>query len=115
MITRRKFLAALGVVPFAPTLLKDIRWEEKVVAPQYGGSVPTGIIMPFAGDHIPQGWVPCEGQTMSREQYPELYKVIEGMYGTPFRVPDLRARMHTHQVAYPPLEYLPTPKYIIKA
>lgn len=58
---------------------------------QYVGEVRT-----FAGAGLPDGWLPCDGQTLSADQYPELYAVIGVRYGGgadgTFCLPDLRAR-----------------------
>jgi|GEM_PF-2791164 len=60
--------------------------------------VPTGTIMPFAGsledeDKIPEGWLLCNGQSYDPSAKPELFAVIQylwGQDGNYFRVPDLR-------------------------
>jgi microcystin-dependent protein len=60
--------------------------------------VPTGSVMPFAGDTAPAGWKLCNGESLSQAAYPELYAVINKRFGygdsaiTTFRVPDLRGR-----------------------
>ncbi len=62
-----------------------------------GGSIPTGIVVPFAGSTAPTGWLLCFGQTVSRTQYAALFAVISTTYGvgdgsTTFGLPDLRGR-----------------------
>src|SRR6056297_1078224 len=59
--------------------------------------VPVGFIGPFAGTTAPQGWLFCNGQTVTRVAYPELFSAIgetfgEGDGSTTFAVPDLRDR-----------------------
>lgn len=62
--------------------------------------VPTfqlGMIMPYAGEVAPAGWILCDGRSLARTQYENLFQVIGTRYGSPtpleFRVPDLRGRM----------------------
>ena len=71
-----------------------------------------GIIISFAGEVAPGGWLLCNGQQCSSQEYPELYKVIKTKYVPPqeelnvlrhnanedkvyklFYVPDLRGRV----------------------
>ena len=60
------------------------------------GVIPVGTVIAFAGEknNIPAGWLPCEGQVLSNNTYPQLFKVlgtIWGGTGTPnFYLPDLR-------------------------
>lgn len=61
-----------------------------------GGGVPTGTIVPFAGNTAPNGWLMCDGGQYSTSSYPTLYAIIGTTYGGgngSFRVPDLRGRM----------------------
>lgn len=58
----------------------------------------TGIVVAFAGDNIPNGWLPCDGRTLDKNnpQYAPLFAVIGTIHGgsaTPdFRLPDYRGR-----------------------
>lgn len=58
--------------------------------------VPIGAIISFAGEknNIPKGWLPCEGQVLSNQKYPLLFKSIGTVWGgsgSPnFYIPDLR-------------------------
>ena len=59
--------------------------------------IPTGLIFPFAGPDtkVPTGYLLCNGQAVSRESYPALFRLIGGTYGvgdgiTTFNVPDCR-------------------------
>lgn len=63
----------------------------KVYAP------PAGEIMLFAGDTVPDGWLPCTGALVSRSAYPELFAAIGEKYGagdgnTNFALPDTSDR-----------------------
>ncbi|MBK9530314.1 MAG: tail fiber protein [Chitinophagaceae bacterium] len=62
----------------------------------FRSGVPFGTIFQFAGEknQIPQGWLACEGQELSRLTFPLLFEAIGtawGGTGTPnFFIPDLR-------------------------
>lgn len=58
---------------------------------------PAGIIVPFGGDadHVPTGWMLCDGRELERSKYQSLYQTIgksfgEGDGSSTFNVPDLR-------------------------
>lgn len=56
--------------------------------------VPTGVVMPFAGDTPPEGFLLCNGQSVSRTTYVNLFTAIGTKYGegddsTTFNVPNL--------------------------
>lgn len=38
--------------------------------------LPVGVIMPFAGQDVPNGWLLCNGNGISETQYPELYRLL---------------------------------------
>lgn len=53
--------------------------------------------MQYAGTSIPERWMKCEGQTLSRTDYSELFSVIGTAYGsgdgsTTFNLPNLEGR-----------------------
>jgi hypothetical protein len=58
---------------------------------------PPGSIMAFGGDtnHIPSGWLLCDGTSVSRTIYSRLFSAISTNWGTAnasvFNLPDLRA------------------------
>lgn len=68
--------------------------------------IPSGSIFPYAGGtgatgttltDIPEGWLLCFGQAVSRVAYSTLFRVIGTTYGvgdgsTTFNIPDLRGR-----------------------
>lgn len=66
--------------------------------------LPPGVIMPYAGsyENVPDGWLPCNGQTVSSEAYPQLFAAIGTTWGsvtnitasgvTYFKLPDFRDR-----------------------
>jgi len=64
------------------------------------GTVPTGSIMPFAGDNPPAGYLFCDGSEQSQSLYPELFATLGYKYKNisllrgfqTFALPDLRGR-----------------------
>lgn len=62
-----------------------------------------GEIIPFAGasSPIPSLWLMCNGQSLLRTEYPDLFAVIGTAYGTEdishFNIPDLRGKTLIHQ------------------
>ena len=59
--------------------------------------IPCGIIQMFAGSTAPNGWLVCDGSTVSRKTYSDLFKVIGTTYGAgnsndTFTLPDMRGR-----------------------
>lgn len=64
---------------------------------QGGGSsvkIPTGSVVPFAGETPPEGFLLCNGQEVSRVTYARLFNVIKEKFGagdgvTTFNVPNL--------------------------
>ena len=59
---------------------------------------PIGVIRLFAGSVAPDGWLICNGSTVSRSAYNNLFKVIGTTYGagnsnTTFTLPDMRGRI----------------------
>ena len=59
-------------------------------------TTPIGLIAPYAGDNPPENWLKCDGSSLNRNEYSELYSVIGTLYGstssTNFSLPDLRGR-----------------------
>ena len=53
-----------------------------------------GDIQLFVFDYAPDGWMKCEGQTLSISEYPALFSLIGTKFGgngmTTFCLPDLR-------------------------
>lgn len=61
-------------------------------------AVPTGAYVAFAGATVPDGWLLCYGQAVSRATYATLFAVTGVVYGTgdgatTFNLPDLRGRV----------------------
>ena len=61
-------------------------------------SFPAGTILPFPNNHqdsIPSGWLLCDGSSVNRNTYSELFSLIGTTYGsgnssTEFNIPDLQ-------------------------
>lgn len=59
--------------------------------------MPTGVVLPFAGNSSPAGWLACDGAAVSRTTYASLFAAISTSFGvgdgiTTFNLPDLRGR-----------------------
>ena len=58
---------------------------------------PVGMVVPYAGNTAPSGWLLCSNVAVSRTTYSALFAVIGTTYGsgdgiTTFNLPDLRGR-----------------------
>lgn len=59
-----------------------------------GGGGITGEVTAYAGKVVPEDWLLCNGQAVSRTEYPDLFECIGTMYGagdgtSTFNVPNL--------------------------
>lgn len=60
--------------------------------------IPAGSILAWSDSSIPNNWLLCDGQTVSRSLYSDLFAIIGTRYGlgngtTTFNLPDLRGRV----------------------
>ena len=60
-------------------------------------NVPTGGMVTYWGDEVPDGWLECDGSEVLRADYPALFAVIGTTFGAPssdtkFKLPDLKDR-----------------------
>lgn len=60
-----------------------------------GESIPVGSIIPYGNSVVPETYLLCNGQAVSRTDYPELFAIIGTTFGsgdgsTTFNVPDYR-------------------------
>ena len=72
-------------------------WEE-VLLPPTGDTLPVGSISAYSGENIPTNWLKCNGQAVSRADYPELFNTIGTTYGsgdgsTTFNLPNISERV----------------------
>ena len=71
--------------------------DEKVLTDAQGLPVSTGIVVPFAANTVPDGFLLCNGAAVSRATYAKLFNVIGTTYGTgdgstTFNLPNLTDR-----------------------
>lgn len=71
--------------------------EALIPASQPGDVFPAGTVVDYAGSAAPSGWLICDGSTVSRTTYPQLFANIGTTYGagdgsTTFGIPDCRGR-----------------------
>src|SRR6266446_602549 len=56
----------------------------------------TGVIVPYAGGILPTDWLPCDGRSILRSAYPNLFAAIGTVWGivdsAHFNIPDLRGQ-----------------------
>lgn len=63
--------------------------------------IPVGTVLPYAGSTAPDGWLLCDGSSVSRNTYPNLHALLavnsypfgNGDGSTTFTLPDMRGRM----------------------
>jgi microcystin-dependent protein len=75
----------------------DIKNHETRLTSVEAKQMPPGLIMPYASNPAPTGWLLCQGQAVSRTTYSDLFAVIGTTYGlgdgsTTFNVPNLVGR-----------------------
>ncbi len=62
----------------------------------FSNFLPAGVVLPFAGDIPPEGFLICNGSSISRQLYPNLFNVIGTKYGSEneafFNLPNLTDR-----------------------
>jgi microcystin-dependent protein len=65
-------------------------------------AVPVGTVTAYTGEHVPDGWLLCDGQALRRGEWPELFRAIGTSHGAgvsmlgvreaDFNLPDYRGR-----------------------
>lgn len=63
-----------------------------------GDTLPVGSIMPFGSDTVPENWLLCNGQAVSRTDYVQLFNTIGTTFGvgdgfTTFNLPNLKGKI----------------------
>jgi microcystin-dependent protein len=65
-----------------------------VTADAFGSVQPAGSIAAFGANVDPDGWMMCDGRSLNRSAYPELFGMIGTSFGTAsgttFNIPDFR-------------------------
>lgn len=55
-----------------------------------------GVVVCFAGNYVPRGWLSCDGQVLAISQNQALFSLLGTTYGgdgrTTFKLPDMRGR-----------------------
>ena len=72
--------------------------ENAINAQVSGDTLPVGCIVPFTSDTVPENWLLCDGQAVSRTDYALLFSIIGTTYGvgdgsTTFNLPNLKGRV----------------------
>lgn len=73
-----------------------------------------GDVLLWAAEHVPPGWLTCEGQMLAPGRHPALFTLLGTQFGgdgvVAFGLPDCRGRdnpgYHTGQSARQPLRYI---------
>ena len=63
--------------------------REKIMSQPYSqhsktadNGVPAGTVIAFAGENLPNGYLPCDGREVDQSDYPDLFAAIGSLYGT---------------------------------
>ena len=69
----------------------------QAIAEQLPPAIPTGMLLPFAGTEVPEGFLLCNGANVSRTDYANLFAAIgtkwgEGDGSTTFTLPNFNDR-----------------------
>lgn len=71
------------------------QWYE-IAVPSYD-STPVGTIVAYSGSTLPNGYMLCNGQSLLRTEYPDLFNAIGTTYGsvdsTHFNLPNIKGRV----------------------
>lgn len=63
-------------------------------------TTPVGSMTQYGGDTAPSGWLMCDGNSLPKASYADLFSVIAYKYGGSgdnFNLPDLRGRIPVHR------------------
>ena len=86
-------IAAQTTADAANTLINTSLTEMNAKIDAIEGNVPVGFIVPFSGNTVPNGFLLCNGASISKTTYSKLYNVIGTTYGSidedHFNIPDL--------------------------
>ena len=81
------------------------KWNLKSTTATTNDSMPIGSIMWFAGSSSPPGWIPANGDAVSRTTYATLFATIGTTYGvgdgsTTFNVPSVASTTGAYYIRY---------------
>lgn len=54
---------------------------DNALSGQTDSGVPSGVMVPFAGKTVPQGWLLCNGASLAKASYPDLFTAIGYTWG----------------------------------
>lgn len=88
-------LAAGAITPVKGTQDQVLKAIRVLIA---ASAVPSGVVVPFAANAAPSGWLKANGAPVSRTTYAALFAAIGTTFGvgdgsTTFNIPDLRAEV----------------------
>jgi microcystin-dependent protein len=91
-------------------LLGDGSWADLGTG-TVGETVPSAVVLPFAGSVAPSGFLMCDGAAVSRTTYSALFALIGTTYGvgdgsSTFNVPDIQGRMVVGKGTHPEVDTL---------
>lgn len=92
---RGRFATGAGAVGTPPGALAVTWLIARLPADQWGFDQP-GLLIPFAGDFAPPGWLIADGRVLDVAAEPRLFAAIGARFGsdgaTTFALPDLRGK-----------------------
>ena len=68
---------------------------DNALSGQPDSGVPSGVMVPFAGKTVPDGWLLCNGASLAKASYPDLFAAIGytwGGSGNTFYLPNYNGR-----------------------
>ena len=68
---------------------------DNALSGQTDSGVPSGVMVPFAGKTVPNGWLLCNGASLAKASYPDLFTAIGytwGGNGDTFYLPNYNGR-----------------------
>lgn len=68
---------------------------DNALSGQPDSGVPSGVMVPFAGKTVPDGWLLCNGASLAKAAYPDLFNAIGytwGGSGDTFYLPNYNGR-----------------------
>lgn len=68
---------------------------DNALSGQTDSGVPSGVMVPFAGKTVPDGWLLCNGASLAKASYPNLFNAIGytwGGSGNTFYLPNYNGR-----------------------
>lgn len=68
---------------------------DNALSGQPDSGVPSGVMVPFAGKTVPEGWLLCNGASLAKASYPDLFTSIGytwGGSGNTFYLPNYNGR-----------------------